>query len=94
MFHVFWVLCNSTGWELRKGTEGMDLADTALKAVLLNICQDSPSTCLRVLLLIYTIRREELGSYHCNGGMVLCWLCHIFAEALGPQSNLLYTLSC
>ena len=71
----------------------MDLADTALKAMLLNICQDNPSTGLRVLLLVYTIRREELESYHCNGEMVLWWLCHIFAKALGPQSNLLYTLS-
>jgi len=38
MFCVPWVLCISAGWELREGTEGMDLADTALKAVLLNIC--------------------------------------------------------
>lgn len=72
----------------------MDLADTALKAVLLNICRGDPYTGLRVLLLVYTIRREELESYHCSGETVLCWLCHVFVKALGPQSNLLYTLSC
>lgn len=71
----------------------MELAGAALKAVLLNIGQDKPSTSIRVLLLIYTIRREELESYHCNEEMVLYWLCHIFAKALGPQSNPLYTLS-
>lgn len=74
-------------------TGGMELAGAALKAVLLNICQDNPSTSLRVLLLIYTIRREELESYHCKEEMVLYWLCHLFAKALGPQSNPLYTLS-
>lgn len=79
--------------ELREGTEGTDLADTEHKTVLLNICQDNPSTGLRVLLLIYTIRREELESYHSNGETVLRWLCHIFAKAPGPQSNLLYALS-
>lgn len=61
--------------ELREDTERTDRAHRELKTVLLNICQDNPSTGLRVLLLIYTIRREELESYHNDGEMVLCWLC-------------------
>lgn len=59
MFRVSWVLCISAGWELMEGTEGMDLADNALKTVLLNICQDSPPTGLSVLLLIYAFRKEN-----------------------------------
>lgn len=93
MSHVSWVLRISAGRELREGTEGVDLADTALRAVLLNICQENPSMGLRVLLLRYAVRREELGSYHCSGEMGLCGLCLVFAKAFGPWSSLLYTLS-
>lgn len=93
VFLVSWVLHISIGWELREGTEGVDLADAALQAVLLNICQENPSTGLRVLLLRYAVRKEELESYHCSGEMGLCRLCLGFAKAFGPWNSLLYTLS-